>query len=156
MTTAVITSVRPHHGLVIVKVDGKAPDVALRLCGSDRSTVAKLRSGQKIRFNFQCDGQGNVFAIDVTAISSLSSNLGVDSFEGFPRRSKRFRAAGRQCSDQPDARSMQFGSCTRSCAQAALEELLSAPIIRRLMERDGVDPQPVRKLIATITRARSK
>src|SRR5712691_8883788 len=133
MTTAVIRSVRPDHGLVIVKVDGKAPNVALRVGGSDRSTVARLRPGQKIRFDLQCDPHGNMFAIDVTAISPLPSNCGVDAFQGSPRRSARFGAAGRRCSDHSDARSM-------SCAEAALEELLATPIIHRLMQRDGVDP----------------
>lgn len=68
MTTAVIRSFNPDHDLVVVKVEGRAPDVALRLCGSDKSTVAKLRPGQRIRFDFQCGRHGQVFAIDVTPI----------------------------------------------------------------------------------------
>ena len=68
MTTAVIRSFNLDHGLVIVKVDGRAPDVALRLCGSDRSTVANLMPGRRIRFDFQRGRHGQVFAIDVTPI----------------------------------------------------------------------------------------
>jgi hypothetical protein len=68
MTTAVIRSFRPDHGLVIVNVDGRAPDVALPVCGSDRSTVATLRPGRRIRFDFQCGRHGQVFAIDVAPI----------------------------------------------------------------------------------------
>jgi hypothetical protein len=40
-----------------------------------------------------------------------------------------------------------------SSEQANLEELLAAPIIRRLMERDGVDPQALRALVQSIARA---
>ena len=68
MTTAVIKSFNRDHGLVIVKIDGGAADIALRLGSSDRSTVAKLSPGQRIRFDFQCSRHGQVFAIDVSAV----------------------------------------------------------------------------------------
>jgi cold shock CspA family protein len=154
MTTAVIRSFRPDHGLVIIKVDGMAPDVALRVCGSDRSTVAELRPGQRIQFDFQCDRHGHVFAINVTAISPLLPGRGVDGSPLYPSsQSDTSRAAGRRYSGEPDKRPGQSASCAASGSRAALEALLAAPVGRRLMERDGVHPQSVRKLIASIARA---
>jgi hypothetical protein len=52
MTTAVIRSFRPAHGLVIVKVDGRAPEVALRVCGRAReynSTSSATATGMCLR-----------------------------------------------------------------------------------------------------------
>jgi len=40
-------------------------------------------------------------------------------------------------------------------AHASLEELLASCVVRRVMERDGVDPQDVRKLIDSVARARA-
>lgn len=157
MTTAVIRSFRPDHGLVIVKVDGRAPDVALRVCGSDRSTVAGLRPGQRIQFDFQCDHHGHVFAIDVTAISPLLPGRALDGSPHCPgSQSDSSRGAGRRHSGEPDEWPVQSASCAASGSQTALEELLAAPIIRRLMERDGVRPQSVRKLIASLAHTVAK
>ena|ERR1700693_1029099 len=39
---------------------------------------------------------------------------------------------------------------------AAVEELLSAPVIRRLMKRDGVGPESIRRLIDRIARQTRK
>jgi hypothetical protein len=157
MTTAVIRSFRPAHGLVIVKVDGRAPEVALRVCGSDRSTVAELRPGQRIQFDFQCDRHGHVFAIDVTAIPPLLPGRGVDGSPLYPSsQSERSRAAGRRYLGELDEWSVRSASCAASDAQPALEELLAAPVVRRLMERDGIHPQSVRKLIASIAHSVAK
>jgi cold shock CspA family protein len=143
--------------LVIVKVDGMAPDVAFRVCGSDRSTVAELRPGQRIQFDFQCDRHGHVFAIDVTAISPLLPGRDVDGSPLYPSsQSNRSRAAGRRYPSEPDERSVQSASCATFGSQAALEELLAGPVVRRLMERDGVHPQSARKLIASIARVVGK
>lgn len=157
MTTAVIRSFRPAHGLVIVKVDGRGPDVALRVCGSDRSTVAELRPSQRIQFDFRCDRHGHVFAIDVTAIPPLLPGRGVDGTSLHPSsESDRSRAAGLRYSGELDERSVRSASCPDSNSQPALEELLAAPVVRRLMERDGIHPQSVRKLIASIAHSVAK
>jgi hypothetical protein len=48
------------------------------------------------------------------------------------------------------------GAARRASRELTVEELLAAPIVRRLMERDGVDPEYVRALIASITRVSAK
>jgi hypothetical protein len=142
MATGVIKSFKLDHGIVTVKLDRRSPDVALRVCGSDKRTVANLTPGQKIRFDFSCTRDGQVFAIDVMPDATV------------PQK-EASRAAKRPFvkSDfdlRPDRCSMS------SSEQANLEELLAAPIIRRLMERDGVDPQAVRALVQSIARAAAK
>jgi cold shock CspA family protein len=60
MATGVIKSFKFDQGLVIVKLDGRSPDVALRVCGSDKRTVAMLTPGQKIRFDLSCARDGRI------------------------------------------------------------------------------------------------
>jgi len=38
----------------------------------------------------------------------------------------------------------------------SLEELLASCVVRRVMEKDGVDPQEVRKLIDSVVSARAR
>ena len=76
MTMAVLRSFNRDRGLIIVRVEGRSSDVALRVCGSDRSTTAKLPPGHMIRFDFACNREGQVFAIDIEPVPSNSFNLG--------------------------------------------------------------------------------
>jgi hypothetical protein len=71
MATGVIKSLKLDHDLVIVKLDGRSPAVALRVRGSDKRTVATLTPGQKIRFDLSCARDGRVFAIDVMPDTTL-------------------------------------------------------------------------------------
>jgi hypothetical protein len=142
MATGVLKSFKLDQGIVMVKLDGRSPDVALRVCGSDKRTVANLPPGQKIRFDFSCTQGGQVYAIDVTPDPTV------------PRRDA--SGAGSRHSDR-SVSALRHDRCSmRPSEQADLEELLAAPIIRRLMERDGVDPQAVRALVQSIARAAAK
>ena len=124
MTTAVLRSFNPDQGIVTVKVDGRSPDVALRVCGSDRSTILRLSPGHRISFEFACNRHGQVFAIDVTPVAPIPS---------VPH--------SRRTSPRENRKLLKPDCCSES--EADLEELLAAPVIRRLMQRDGVDPQAV-------------
>jgi hypothetical protein len=42
MATAVLRSFKPDLDLIVVKLDGRSAEVALRVSGSDRSTIATL------------------------------------------------------------------------------------------------------------------
>ena len=68
MTIAVIKSFERDESLLIVRVNGTSPEVSLRLCGSDRSTVAKLGPGETISFDIARDQRGGAVAIDVTPV----------------------------------------------------------------------------------------
>jgi hypothetical protein len=138
MTTAVLRSFNPDHDLIIVKVDGRSPQVALKVCRSDRSTMARLPAGSRIHFDFACDRHGQVFAIDITPLPPLPSVLGR-------------RASAQDDTDLSGPKCFPFSEL-----EADLEALLAAPIIRRLMQKDGVDPQSVRALIRTVARAAAK
>jgi cold shock CspA family protein len=140
MATGVLKSFKLDQGIVMVKLDGRSPDVALRVCGSDKRTVANLPPGQKIRFDFSCTQGGQVYAIDVMPDPTV------------PRKDA--SGAGNRHSAVSDLR---HDRCSMGSSEHAdLEELLAAPIIRRLMERDGVDPQAVRALVQSIARAAAK
>jgi cold shock CspA family protein len=142
MATGVLKSFKLDQGIVMVKLDGRSPDVALRVCGSDKRTVANLPPGQKIRFDFSCTRGGQVYAIDVMPDPTVPQQ-------------KTSKAANRAFVKSD--RDLQHCRCRMSpCEHANLEELLAAPIIRRLMERDGVDPQAVRALVQSIARAAAK
>jgi hypothetical protein len=65
MTTAIIRSFEPDKGLVCVVVSGALAEVQLRVCGSNKSVVARLPPGQHIRFNLVHDRNGRGCAIDV-------------------------------------------------------------------------------------------
>jgi hypothetical protein len=138
MTSGVLRSLNPDRSLIIVKVDDRAAEVALRVRGSDRSAMATMPAGQRISFEFACNRHGDVFAIDVLPIPTFS------------RVRKWGGAKGRYPNDllEPGHR----GSAT----EAHLEELLAAPIVQKLMQRDGVDPQAVRSLVSTVARAAVK
>jgi cold shock CspA family protein len=71
MTTATLKSYSLDQNTALVSVDGSASDVALRLCGSDKSVVAHLVPGQKIRFDVSVNRRGERFAIDVTPIPGV-------------------------------------------------------------------------------------
>jgi len=156
MTTAVIKSFKADRGIVIVKVDERSPGVALRLCGSDRTTVAKMLPGQRIQFEFACDRKGNVFGIDVTPVSVPTEAVGgagpTSTACAKPSRRKRpadpvrhfIPLKGRALPDEPGK---------DNAAETTLEELLAAPVIRKMMERDQVDPQAIRSLISSLARA---
>ena len=68
MAIATVKSFQPDHGLVIVKLDGRLQEAALRVCGSDRTTIKKVLPGHRIRFDLSCNRQGQVFAVDVIPI----------------------------------------------------------------------------------------
>ena len=68
MTTAIIKYFKRDESLVVVRVAGTALDVALRVCGTDRSTAAKLVPGETISFAIARDRRGCAVAIDVTSI----------------------------------------------------------------------------------------
>ena len=68
MATAVIRSFERDTGLVHVIVTGALAEVSLRVCGSDKSIVARLQPGQHIRFNLTRDQHGQGCAVDVTPI----------------------------------------------------------------------------------------
>jgi len=76
MAIGVIKSFEVDHGLVIVKLDGRSPEVALHVSGSDKETVTSLTAGQKIRFDFARDRHGQMFAIDVIAQPGISRDIG--------------------------------------------------------------------------------
>jgi hypothetical protein len=157
MATAVIKSLKLHLGLIIVKLDGRSPEVALRVSGSDKETIASLTPGQRIRFDFACDRHGQVFAIDVVPESGITRAI---RNSGSPPRSSRLPADKSEAEREAHQRNFgkadppsQFGRrwVSRS-EQAHLEELLAAPIIRRLMQRDGADPQAIRRMLQSIAR----
>jgi cold shock CspA family protein len=142
MANGILKSFKLDQGIVMVKLDGRSPDVALRVCGSDKRTVANLTPGQKIRFDFSCTQGGQVYAIDVVPDPTVpQKDASRADNRHFARSDRAFRHD--RCSISPSE-------------QADLEELLAAPIIRRLMERDGVDPQAVRALVQSIARAAVK
>jgi hypothetical protein len=157
MATAVIKSLKLYHGLVIVKLDGRSPEVALRVSGSDKETVASLTPGQRIRFDFACDRHGQVFAIDVIPEPSIARANGNSG--GSPR-SSRVPAGKSEAEQEGHQRNFgkadpgsQHGRCwVHPSEQAHLEELLAAPIIRRLMQRDGADPEAIRRMLQSIAR----
>ena len=155
MATAVIKSLKLHHGLVVVKLDGRSPEVALRVSGSDEETVASLTPGQRIRFDFACDRHGQVFAIDVIpepGISRAIGNSGSSSRSTQLPADKSEREAHQRNLGKADPDS-QHGRCwVHPSEQAHLEELLAAPIIRRLMHRDDADPEAIRRLLQSIAR----
>jgi hypothetical protein len=68
MSTAVIRWFEPDQGLVHVILAGALSEVPLRVCGSDRSIVARLQPGEHIRFNLARDRNGCGCAIDVAPI----------------------------------------------------------------------------------------
>jgi hypothetical protein len=73
--TAIIKSFERDEGLVVVRVDETSPEVSLRVCGSDRSTVAKLGPGKRIRFAVARDRRGCAVAIDVTSAQPLNRDV---------------------------------------------------------------------------------
>lgn len=69
MITADIRHFERDHGLVVVKLaDPHVPELALRVCGSDRSTLARLGPGETIQFDIACDRRGHPVAFDISAI----------------------------------------------------------------------------------------
>ena len=154
MATGVIKAFKLDHGLVIVKLDGRSPDVALRVCGSDKRTVATLRPGQKIRFDLSCARDGRVFAIDVMADTTLPREVAdPDSLS----HSGPLRKDGSNATDRRHFGKSVGGLRTgqywmTAFEEADLGELLAAPVIRRLIERDGVEPRNVRALLQSIAR----
>jgi hypothetical protein len=155
MATGVIKSLKLDHGLVIVKLDGRSPDVALRVCGSDKRTVATMRLGQKIRFDLSCARDGRVFAIDVMPDTTLPRD-GADpdsSSHSGPVRKNRCNGTDRRHFGKSVGGLRTGQYWMTAFEEADLEELLAAPVIRRLMERDGVDPRTVRALVQSIARA---
>jgi cold shock CspA family protein len=76
MAIGVIKSFELDQGLIIVKLDGRSPEVALHVSGSDKATVASLMAGHQIRFDFARGRRGQVFAIDVIAQPGLSRDIG--------------------------------------------------------------------------------
>ncbi len=158
MATGVIKSFKFDPGLVIVKLDGRSPDVALRVCGSDKRTVATLTPGQKIRFDLSCARDGRVFAIDVIPDTTLPHDV-ADSDRSTPPRplpGDGYNGTERRHFGESD-RGLRTGQCQMTASEEAdLEELFAAPVIRRLMERDGVDPRAVRALVQSVARATVK
>jgi len=137
MATAVLRSFKPELDLIIVKLDGRSAEVALRVSASDRSIIARLPPGHKIGFDLECDRHGRVFAIDVTPDPPLAAHN---------RQTRNRIKAG---SSEPEGASI-------SGMEAEMEQLLATPIVRRLMQKDGVDPRSVRGLIRTVARAAAK
>jgi len=68
MTTAVIRSFEPDRGLVHVLLVGTLSEATLRVRGSDRSTVARLRRGEPIQFELVRYRHGHECAIDVAIL----------------------------------------------------------------------------------------
>ena len=68
MTTAIIKYFKRDESLVVVQIAGTALDVALRVCGTDRSTAAKLVPGETISFDIARDRRGCAVAIDIAPI----------------------------------------------------------------------------------------
>jgi hypothetical protein len=68
VTTAIIKYFKRDESLVVVRVAGTALDVALRVCGTDRSTAAKLVPGETVSFDIARDRRGCAVAIDVSSI----------------------------------------------------------------------------------------
>ena len=155
MSTGVIRSFKLDHGLLIVKLDGRSPDVALRICGSDKRTVATLTPGQKIRFDLSCAKDGRVYAIDVMPDTTLPRDVADTdcSPNSGPLRRDRPNGTDRRHFGKSD-RDLRRGRYWMTASeQANLDELLASPVIRRLMERDGVDPRAIRNLVQSIARA---
>jgi hypothetical protein len=142
MATAIVKSFNPGRELVIVKLDGRPAGVALRVCGSDRAAVTKMPPGQRIRFDLSWDRHGQVFAIDVVPISPT-----VVAVDG-----GRFRGAAQRF----DQHNSQWVKPNDDVASGTEAELLDTPVIRRLMQRHGVETRSVRAMIATVARATAK
>ncbi len=68
MTTAVIRSFEPDLGSVRVLLVGTLSETTLRVCGSDRSIVARLPAGEPIQFELVRDRHGRDCAIDVAPL----------------------------------------------------------------------------------------
>jgi hypothetical protein len=155
MTTAVVRSLRLDQDLVIVKLDGRSAEIALRVHDTDRATVAKLFRGQRIEFDFECDRDGRVFAVDLAPVSSLSVSENLKVSLRQPKSRTETGASTAPNSADPGGALEQPDYATQS-QYAAVEELLSAPVIRRLMKRDGVSPDLIRRLIDRIARQPQK
>jgi hypothetical protein len=72
MTTAFIRSFEPDQGLVHVLLVGTLSEATLRVCGSDRSVVARLPPGEPIQFQLVRDRHGRECAIDIESVRTLT------------------------------------------------------------------------------------
>jgi hypothetical protein len=68
MTTAIIRSFEPDRGVAHVLLVGSLSETALRVCGSDKSIIARLPRGEPIQFQLARDRRGRECAIDVVPI----------------------------------------------------------------------------------------
>jgi cold shock CspA family protein len=65
MATAVLKSFNRDRGFAVLKPDGEAGELAAHVMGSDRTVMAAIIPGQRVRFDLKHDRHGRTFAIDV-------------------------------------------------------------------------------------------
>ncbi|HML11149.1 MAG TPA: hypothetical protein VK432_09830 [Stellaceae bacterium] len=68
MTAAIIRSFEPDRGIVRVLLAKTLTEASLRVCGSDKSVIARLPPGEPIEFELVRDRRGCDCAIDVVPI----------------------------------------------------------------------------------------
>jgi hypothetical protein len=68
MAAGVLRSFEPDDGVIHVLLIEGLSETALRVCGSDKLTAARLPRGEAIQFQLVRDRQGRACAIDVSLI----------------------------------------------------------------------------------------
>ena len=155
MATGVLKSFNHDRALAIVRLEGRSAEVALRVSGCDKTTIASLRPGQKIQFDLACGQHGQVYAVDVAAEPAPPLDGRSADFARRFHRPLPAKTEGRA------SVVFEIGSAGGTQKQHAAAEdlerqLLSAPVIHRLMEKGRVDPLAVRTLVRSVARAATK